>query len=81
MSAGSKNSADARFVHLLKRASFELRLAADIASFENFEPQVRALIAGARGNLRRALRLAEPATGQESGVRSQEPVNDERQAS
>lgn len=46
---------DARFVTLIKRAAFELRLAADIARTGEYEPQLRALVEGARGNLRRVL--------------------------
>jgi hypothetical protein len=60
----TESTTDARFRTLLKRASFELRLAADLAAFENFDPSLRALIAGARGNLRRALsRVGGPAVG------------------
>jgi hypothetical protein len=66
---------DARFVQLLKRALFELRLAGDIARADDYEPQVRALLEGAKGNLRRCLRLAD-----QSGVGSKESVNDERRA-
>lgn len=61
---------DARFVTLIKRAAFELRLAADIARTDGYEPQLKALVEGARGNLRRALSFA--AGDPESGVRSQE---------
>jgi hypothetical protein len=66
---------DARFVALIKRAAFELRLAADIARAGDYELQMCALVEGARGNLRRVLRLAgtpaaeeSEASGQESGV-------------
>lgn len=65
MSAGSNNSTDARFAHLVRRALFELRLAKEIAVADGYDPQVRALLEGARGNLRRALRLAAPAESQE----------------
>lgn len=46
---------DARFITLIKRAAFELRLAADIARTDDYEPQLRAMVEGARGNLRRVL--------------------------
>lgn len=67
---------DARFVTLIKRAAFELRLAGDIARTGGYEPQLRALVEGARGNLLRVLSFA--AGGPESGVRSQELDDDGR---
>ncbi len=51
---------NARLVTLIKRAAFELRLAADIARTDGYEPQLRALVEGARGTLRRVLRLVGP---------------------
>jgi hypothetical protein len=66
----TKVSPDARFLKLVRRALFELRLAADIARADSYEPQVRALVEGARGNLRRVLRLAEPANSLESETKS-----------
>lgn len=55
MSAKADSKMDARLAALLKRASFELRLAADLAAFESDDLQLRALVEGARGNLRRCL--------------------------
>lgn len=57
---------DARFTALVKRAAFELRLAADIARTDGYEPQLRALVEGARGNLRRVLGFAGAAGKQET---------------
>jgi hypothetical protein len=73
MSTKVEGTSDARFAHLLKRALFELRLAADIARADSYEPHVRALLEGARGNLRRVLRLAD-----QSEVGNQESNADER---
>jgi hypothetical protein len=64
----TESTPDARFTHLVKRALFELRLAGDIARADAYDPNVRALIAGARSNLRRVLQLAGPASVEESGV-------------
>lgn len=69
MSTKVVNTPDARFLKLIRRALFELRLAGDIARADSYEPQVRALVEGARGNLRRVLNLEEPAKGQESESR------------
>jgi hypothetical protein len=71
MSAKPGPASDARFTHLLKRALFELRLAGDIARADSYEPQVLALLEGAKGNLRRPLRRADQSAvgSQESGVR------------
>ena len=61
MSGNATGKPDARIVTLIKRAAFELRLAADIARHEGYEPTVGALFEGARGNLRRCLRRVEGA--------------------
>ena len=71
----TKGTPDARFTCLLKRALFELRLAGDIARAEGYDLQLRALVEGAKGNLRRLLRLAD-----QSAVGSQEATGDERRA-
>ena len=69
MSTKAEGTPDARFVHLLKRALFELRLAGDIARAEGYDLQLRALVEGAKGNLRRLLRRADQSAvgSQESG--------------
>jgi hypothetical protein len=66
MTVAARNTPDARIVTLIKRASFELRLAADLTAFENYGPGLRALLEGARGNLRRCLnRLGQQAVDEQ----------------
>ena len=70
-------ASDARFRQLVKRAAFELRLAADIARTDGYEPQMRALVEGARCNLRRVLEPAGPTKAQSSKTGSKESEVDE----
>lgn len=72
MSTNASGAADARFIALVKRAAFELRLATDIARVEGYELQARALVEGARGNLRRVLGLVGRPAAEGSGVESRE---------
>jgi len=74
VSAKPHGKPDARFVKLIKRAAFELRLAGEIAEADGYEPQLRALLEGARGNLRRILRRVDSSAigNQQSGAGSQE---------
>ncbi len=51
----SRATARTRFRQLLKRALFELRLAAELARSEEFEPRAVALVEGAKRNLRACL--------------------------
>ncbi len=75
----TKQDAQKRFRVLVTRALFELKLAAALAQAEGLAPQVRALVAGARDNLRRCLNQTERAAdgaALASAVRDQPPGTD-----